>query len=269
MANVTLEEATRHRERLYVPGCIVLKFYSNAIAPDHKHSNFHRAPFVFLPENAPDAMVRAVPSIRKWLGPEGREFASAEHLYQALASNDLTTFQAFVAGGSFGDTYVTFFMTTLPKSQKLKSASVRADGAAKKVAYWDRKGNAGIVAKLAVRKGIIERHYQHLSISRKRLACLSDDDERAIWFAIHKQKYLQNPKLLKALCDTGPDTYLLEFVRGAERVQREKGIVEKWGGLIDKSGTLYGQNRMGRYLMAMRHYLLNVSQLNVKVETEK
>ena len=44
---------------------------------------------------------------------------------------------------------------------------------------------------------------------------------------------------------TTGDTYLLEFDRGAKR----NG--SKWGGLI-KAQTMYGENKMGKYLMKIR-----------------
>lgn len=208
-----------------------IKFYSNATPPYNELSNFHYAPFIFSPGHMSETMKNVYPHLIEWLGV-GLIFSSSEHLWQALKSKDKTTFLKFTRGGEF-DTMTAEFFEKVDK---------KADGASK-VAYWSKKNNVGIVPKM------VSTHSRQLGLTNyeTRDLYLSEDQQQAVWLDILRQKYVQNPSLRKLLRDTGNTVYLLEFDKGA------KSTGAYWGGYIDSDGLLYGQNKMGIYLMLLRY----------------
>lgn len=209
-----------------------IKFYSNASPPYHALSNFHYAPFIFAPIHMSETTKYVFPYLAEWLGT-GLIFSSSEHLWQALKSRDKDTFLKFSRGGEFDSLTPAFF-------QRIER---NVDGAAK-VAYWGKKNNVGIVPKM------VSTHSMELGLTNYGTNdfYLSEQAQQAIWLDILRQKYVQNPHLRYLLKQTGDDVYLLEFDKGA----KTKGSY--WGGYIDDTtNLLYGQNRMGVYLMLLRY----------------
>ena len=233
----------------------------------NQHSNFHGAPMIMRAADINAGIEAACPQIGAFLPSGGCEFPSNEHFYQALASDSLETFLAFTTSGRFGRLDVTFFELLLvekllPVKKKVKGAPATAKEiratAVDKVKYWKPKGNVGIVAKMVstMDANMRARLFAPLVFDYDRLDTLSEEHQRLVWRAIHLRKYETHAKLRESLLATG-SAYLLEFVRGAERVERQsKGAtVEKWGGLINEQGEIFGCNYMGRFLMAARHDL--------------
>jgi predicted NAD-dependent protein-ADP-ribosyltransferase YbiA (DUF1768 family) len=67
---------------------------------------------------------------------------------------------------------------------------------------------------------------------------------------ILEKKY--SKKYFSDLLKSTDDIYLLEFDRGANN--KFKNFKSFWGGLI-ANDTLYGNNKMGKYLMEIRNNL--------------
>ena len=115
---------------------------------------------------------------------------------------------------------------------------VFGDNWKKKHQYWMKKKNIGIIAKMATNKKIGKK----LGLIRD--ANFSSTNE--LWLSILTQKF--NIHEFKMVLQATANNYLLEFDRGAKRSS------PKWAGIIN-DGTLYGNNLMGKYLMAIRDTL--------------
>lgn len=230
----------------------VVKFNSSAKDPYYKFSNFHNSPFNLKEEHLSTTFKTIFPEISKWItAQDGVTFPSSEHAWHSLKSGNLETFLKFCDDGEFTTLQSEFF------SKFLKKMSL--DDAEKKVKYWGRKKQFGIVARLAVSdperdeivgvKGGINR------ASRETLF-KTNEDEATVWKDILRQKYLQNKDLLDALLKTD-GKYLLEFSVSAKRnaIKEKNPIVERYAGFIDEDGKLYGENRMGVLLAELRDEL--------------
>ena len=114
----------------------------------------------------------------------------------------------------------------------------------KKYKYWSNKGNIGIIAKMATNEKI-----------GKKLGLIRDENFNStdeLWIKILEKKY--SIKYFGELLKSTDDIYLLEFDRGANN--KYKNYKSFWGGLICNN-TLYGNNKMGKYLMEIRNNLLH------------
>tara|TARA_B110000037_G_C16912978_1_gene421070 strand:- start:16 stop:720 length:705 start_codon:yes stop_codon:yes gene_type:complete len=111
----------------------------------------------------------------------------------------------------------------------------------KKFKYWNKKYNIGIVAKMASNK----KYHKKL-----KLTSIKTDKQTTfnLWFGILIKKYtIQFYRDI--LLDTN-NHYLCEFDRlGATYPDRVF-----WGGMIVEN-KLYGNNKMGKYLMAIRNFI--------------
>tara|TARA_R110002072_G_scaffold260935_1_gene419546 strand:+ start:477 stop:959 length:483 start_codon:yes stop_codon:yes gene_type:complete len=104
----------------------------------------------------------------------------------------------------------------------------------KKLKFWSKKGNIGIVAKMATNVRIGKK----LGLIRDEKFQPSDD----LWLKLLKMKF--SIKYFDDILKSTGGTYLLEFDRGA----RIRPVF--WGGLISDD-ILYGNNQMGKYLMEL------------------
>lgn len=109
--------------------------------------------------------------------------------------------------------------------------------------YWMKKGNIGIIAKMATNKTIGKK------LKLRRLDGYESSDE--LWMQILHSKFTIE-KFRHTLSSTG-DAYLLEFGRSAKR-EELLGKKPFWCGLIE-DGVLYGENKMGKYLMRIRNHI--------------
>jgi len=99
-----------------------------------------------------------------------------------------------------------------------------------------KKDNIGIIAKMATSKKMIE------ILGLRKLENFQSNDE--LWIKILIKKYNIN-EFKEILKNTG-DLYLLEFDRNAIRRP------SYWGGnFLDN--VLYGENKMGNYIMEVRY----------------
>ena len=194
-----------------------------------------------------------MPELKGWLGPEGQVFPSSEHLWQALKAKNLRTFLRFTVGGDFGSWAPDVFVrTTLRNKVKNLSARKALLLGQSKVVHWAKKQNIGILAKIAANSEYAaDLQLDEIGDMNYAREHLPDDVERAVWLAILKQKYSQDPLLQLLLTNTG-DEMLVEFEKAAARTPSKV----KWGGCISPSGVLLGRNVMGTYLMATRAALV-------------
>jgi transposase/predicted NAD-dependent protein-ADP-ribosyltransferase YbiA (DUF1768 family) len=182
-----------------------------------------------------------------FLEPPRLEFATSEHLWQALKTKNLKTFLRFTATGDLGNLTLAFF----EKIYAGKSAKGKPVSPHKKFDLWNRNGMAGIVAKMAsnptygARLGLSPGG--DMDYAREHL---DPAVERSVWLEILALKFAACPVARQQLLGTG-GRYLLEWSKGAERETRS-GRVPHWNGLVGKDGVLYGENIMGQYLMATR-----------------
>jgi predicted NAD-dependent protein-ADP-ribosyltransferase YbiA (DUF1768 family) len=104
--------------------------------------------------------------------------------------------------------------------------------------YWMKKEKIGILAKSATS-----------TKNRKKLGLVESKEKidfDKLWIDLLTLKF-QNDKYNNVLMNT-QDKYLLEFDR------RAKVRKTYWGGIIDDN-ILYGENKMGKYLMCVRSSL--------------
>ena len=118
-----------------------------------------------------------------------------------------------------------------------------------KIRYWSKKNNIGIIAKLAVRLDNIKK----LNLTLDKTIIMQKINDK-IWPVLLTKKF-QEEKFKDILIKTGKN-YLLEFSRSA-KIESERNRKPYYNGLIE-DGILYGDNKMGQYLMQVR------SELNKK-----
>lgn len=131
----------------------------------------------------------------------------------------------------------------------------------KKIEYWGKKSNVGIVAKLlAGKKGTNIRQRakelgfcMSLHASPKYGPQGADSTLSKIWSRILLAKYTQNASYRQVLLGSG-DHQLVEFTRaGIDRIYKSF-----WCGRVEKN-ELHGQNFMGSCMMSAREVIRSMS----------
>lgn len=190
--------------RVYKSGESVVKFWANAKAGRYELSNF------------------AI--IKEGIKPfdDGNVFLSAEHAYQA---SKFVERYRFAMNGDLGneDGFKVVFGKNAYKTKKK---------------YWLKKGNIGIIAKMAA------KHFAKYGLTPIKDFVSTPE----LWMKILKKKFSIS-RFNKILMGTG-DSYLLEFGRGCKK-EYDKGHIPYWNGII-VDNKLYGINMMGMYLMEVR-----------------
>jgi predicted NAD-dependent protein-ADP-ribosyltransferase YbiA (DUF1768 family) len=110
----------------------------------------------------------------------------------------------------------------------------------KKMEYWRKKNCIGIIAKMS----------GNIKYSKK-LGLTFIGIKNDVFKEILKIKF-ENEKFKKIL-ENSKGKYLVEFSRSCKK-NFEKGIIEKWCGLVDDN-KLYGENLMGNIIMDIRENL--------------
>lgn len=175
-----------------------IKFYSDAKKPYNKLSNFHY--------------------IKEGILYNGLKYPSVEHAYQASKFNNEKDKLDFTMDGKYGN--VDGFNLLYNK-----------DEVENKKIYWMRKGNIGILAKMAWQK-YPKDHYTYKEL---------DDNE---WLKILREKY--KIKKYKDLLLSTNDAIIYEFKRGKDK---------KYSAHINDKGELEGSNKLGEWLMQIRDEL--------------
>lgn len=188
------------------------KFYSNAAKPFNLLSNFS--------------------IIDEGIIVDGLEFPSSEHAFQAFRFDKPKDRKRFTTSGDLGQVESGFRLI------------YGKDDWEKKRDYWMKKGNIGIIAKLAASEKY--RKDLNLSINTK----FQSTDE--LWIKILSAKF--NIEKFKSVLLSTSGKYLLEFDRGAKKSVENYNNPPYWAGLIE-DGTLFGHNIMGHYLMIIRGYI--------------
>lgn len=187
--------------REYQPNEDVVKFYSCGLKPFHKLSNF-----ALISDN---------------IVFDGLTYCSTEHAFQAQKYIREQRIR-FSVDGDIGN---------MDSGFRLVFGIVWE----KKKAFWMKKNNIGIIAKMAT----------NITIS-KRIGLIRDVNyvsSDALWIELLTQKF--NIIEFKNILQNTKNTYLLEFDRGAKRSN------PIWSGIIEDN-MLYGHNLMGKYLMIIR-----------------
>ncbi len=186
--------------RDYKEGELVTNFWSNSKAPFHNLSNFALIPC--------------------GIDYDGINYPSVEHAFQAQKYIQSQRWIFSTSGdlGAWNGLKLVF----------------KPDDYEKKLKFWSKKGNIGIVAKMATNMKIGKK----LGLIRDEEFQPSDD----LWLKLLRKKY--SIKYFGDILKSTNGTYLLEFDRGA----RIKPVF--WGGLISDN-ILYGNNQMGKYLMEL------------------
>jgi hypothetical protein len=212
----------RKKRKLASPGCdlfisyrglYVLSFGSSAVKPFNVLSNFGACE----------------------LSIGGKRFPSVEHWYQSQKAK--ANSEAFQVGGAFAswDCMKRFWPSSMVE---------------KKISFWKKKNNIGILAKMAVSRALngtrIQKASVGIELNAVPLTFDSFEAAAAMWCPVLKAKVEQNPQVSLVVTEHR-HKYFLEFSRGAERESR-KGNPPVWAGLI-KDGELFGQNWMGRCWM--------------------
>ena len=190
--------------REYIFGEPTLNFWSNGKPDYYKLSNFQYIEGGIQPFD--DKLV----------------FASTEHAFQSCkyAEKDRPRFSV---NGDLG-TVEGFRLVFKEKEYE------------KKRDYWMKKGNIGIVAKMATNEKLCKK------LDLERNPDFKSTNE--LWIQILLYKYRKEE--FKQLLKSTNDIYLLEFDRMA--YHRFGGSLAFWGGnIIDNK--LWGKNLMGKYLM--------------------
>jgi hypothetical protein len=225
---------------LTLDGVPVIYFNSNALPPYHMLSNFAQLDggLVLRPTDLVPALLVLCPNLAEWLPPMGAVFSSSEALWQALGALDKLTFLDFTVFGRFG--------TLEPNAFRFFYADV--DQAIRKCAYWSKKRNVGILAKLASNP----RYWVRLRLQGHMRAGPAPGYTRAVeaeaWHCILALKFRQNPDV----------RLVLESTRGSVLVEHDRGAGQRavhWGGLV-VGGALVGDNAMGAYLTFVRDHCL-------------
>lgn len=208
-------------------------FSSNSTEPACLLSNFSEAPLRVTRDDIDGPLLEACPQLAQFVGAEGVEFRSSEHAWQALKATERTAFRRFVDGD--------LAMFSKPIFEVFFPGS-----GAKKLAYWAKKRNVGIVPKMASNKKYAKRlNFRSEGAMDYSRETLRPALERGVWRTLLRLKFKQNERHRRALLGTGKRR-LVEFDRGAKRTPTH------WGGLIDDDGNLHGGNVMGRYMEEVR-----------------
>ena len=188
-----------------------VKFFSNAAQPFNLLSNFSL--------------------IDEGIIIDGLEFPSSEHAFQANRFDKPKDRQRFTTDGDLGQVDSGFQL-------------IYGDEWEKKRDWWMKKGNIGIIAKLAVS----EKYRKDLGLTINSKFQSTDE----LWIKILSAKF--SIEKLKSVLLSTSGKYLLEFDRGAKKSQEDYKNPPYWCGLIE-DGKLFGHNIMGHYLMIIRAYI--------------
>lgn len=113
----------------------------------------------------------------------------------------------------------------------------------KKIEYWRKKNCIGIIGKLSSSV----KNVKKLGLT---FVKIKDENENLLIFKELLIIKFENEKFKKIL-ENSKGKYLVEFSRSCKR-NFEKGIIEKWCGLVDDDNKLYGKNLMGSLIMDIR-----------------
>lgn len=203
---------SQHGKQVSQAERIPIVFWSNCSGKYGKLSNFHH--------------------LKEGILFRGRTFPSSEHAFQScFVPEDMK--DCFTVSGTFGD-YYSGFKSLYP--------SASSDFIQKKVDYWKKKNNIGILAKMAVNR----KRLGSMNIEKKSMSFEECEDT---FFHILQKKF-EIPDFKNVLLSTGK-CYLLEF----DRFQQEsEDKISRWGGKIINH-KVWGHNQMGSLLMKVRDTL--------------
>lgn len=201
-----------------------ISFFSNAKDPYYKLSNFnHIKDGILYPP--PNKDIRDNPrQLKSFIdNQEGLIYPSVEHAYQAQKYIERDRIR-FSINGDLGN---------------WDGFKLIHD---KDVNYWKKKDNIGIIAKMATNP----KNTKKLGLKiNKKFKCTID-----LWLDILILKFQK--EYYKNILLATNNLYLLEFDRRA----RLRG--SEWGGIIEDR-VLYGDNKMGIYIMIIRYLLQNLN----------
>lgn len=144
------------------------------------------------------------------------------------------------------EAYKTFRQFFVAKNATLKDAE-------KKIEYWYKKKNIGIIAKLAQSRG------HELRLTNSKTAPKTKDKKFEVFREILRSKYTLNSDLREVLLSTKGKN-LIEFSRSAKRREEKGQDPERWAGYFDtQTGRQFGQNWMGELHMQIRDEFLKAN----------
>lgn len=251
----------------------ILDSNGNVICNVYEFSNFAFAPLQVKPTDPlVNQLVRVCPQWRDWMMDSDLGFTCTEAIWQSLKSKTRNEFDLFnILGSSIGE-------TTLDRNPNLFEREVNTfrlfypndkDGVAaarKNRNYWAPHRMVGTLFQRLVRSDKINERpllkEPPYNLTKKSFDMtrefLEPNLERDVWCAILKHKFNSHERLKRGLLATG-DAYLLEFDRAAARTKHKVDV--HWGGFLkvqdDGSVVLLGKNKMGEYLMRVRHEFVN------------
>jgi predicted NAD-dependent protein-ADP-ribosyltransferase YbiA (DUF1768 family) len=190
--------------REYIAGEEIIKFYSGGLRPYHTLSNFAH--------------------VLEGIELDGLIFPSTEHAFQSQKIKESERWM-FSVNGPLGQIEEGFKLVSGKDWEKKRD-------------YWMKKGNIGVIAKMATGEKLLKK------LGLKKVPDFQSTDE--LWIRILRQKFVVEEFRLTLM--STKDAYLLEFDRGAQR----KPAPPFWGGMIVE-GVLCGHNKMGEYLMIVRN----------------
>ena len=220
------EKHGKNKAMILLIDCIIKSKYKNFNEYSLLQYNFK---FIYFGSSTvkPWHHLSNLAEIKDTIEYNGLIYKSVEHAFQAqlFIENDR---KRFSKGGDLGswDGLKYFF-----KPEELD----------KKLKYWSKKFNIGIVAKMASNK----KYHKKL-----KLTSIMTDKQTTfnLWFDILIKKYTIE-FYRDILLDT-KNSYLCEFDRLAATYPDRT----YWGGMIVEK-KLYGNNEMGKYLMAIRNFI--------------
>ena len=182
-----------------------IKFYSGAKEPYNKLSNFHY--------------------IKEGILYNGLKYPSVEHAYQASKFNNQKDKLDFTMEGKYGNIEGFRLLYNQNEYENKKK-------------YWMKKGNIGILAKMAWQR-YPKNHYTYRELNNNE------------WLKILREKY-KIPEFRDVLLST-KDFIIYEFKRGKD---------QKYSAHINDKGELEGANKLGDWLMQIRDELINNNNNN-------
>jgi predicted NAD-dependent protein-ADP-ribosyltransferase YbiA (DUF1768 family) len=188
-----------------------VSFTSNAKPPFHIMSNFHECEVTLY----------------------GVTYPSSEHAFQAQLVP--MNFQYFFSTSGP--------LATLRSGFKMMMPKMKEELIDKKVLFWGKKNNIGIVAKMASKREYLLRDH---GVTKTKI----DFEECSLIFKrVLMAKYASCEKFRMVL-EMTENKYLFEFDRSAERMSL-LGTPIRWGAMI-KDNKVIGHNQMGALMMWLR-----------------
>lgn len=169
---------------------------------------------------------------------KGNVYCSVENVYQSLKFIESDRHR-FMKDGDLGGYY-----SLIKYGDIFFGKKGDIDLFNKKRNYWEKKKCIGIIGKMC----------SNTKYSKKLGLTFDTFFEREKIFKEILIIKFENDKF-KNILKNNKEKMLVEFSRSCKR-NFEKGIIEKWCGLID-NGILYGENLMGKILMEIREDLCN------------